>query len=810
MAFDDIPYEIKAYAQWVCWEYRSVNGKQTKVPVNPMTGHPASVNNPLDWTTFDRARDTAIIRGCGIGFVFTKSDPFCGVDLDDAEGDASVTERQQQIYNALNSYAELSPSGNGLHIIVKAALPGGGRHPSGFGIFDNKRFFTFTGNVYCNTLIEDRQEETVKVWESLGNDEVVTTTQVGDENETYTDEQVIERAGNAVNGDKFKRLWSGDWQTDYGATSNAKDKSQSSADFALIDIIAFYSRNLVQTIRVFRSSALGQRPKAQRGKYVSDMARRAMPTQTITTINSRYWFDATDLEPWVNRAVAEPVEVAPWVPSPTVAPVYMMPAAQPAQASYTFNGQPKLSRAADPVPPIQIPGLVGELAAQCWNAAAHQVAEVAIASALSTMSLLCSRTYRYGTLGLQLYLLVLADTSTGKSFGFQANDAWSNKLLNHYKNQAGPYKREGDLRAEMLEKMIMPEAPSGPGLAQHIQDHPATLMHADEFVETLRMLAQANPPQNIGQLKQELLQLTEQSAPGRMYRAKSYSKRTTAAHNIETKDVCSASLSILATGTPQQFYNVLNETLLTSGFLPRFVTLEYDGGITRRNRNAITDIEPGLFSRIVRQFDIAYNTSINIKGSLADFIEVRADDAAYAKIIEIEDEYIDKSNVSNAGTDNMAGLYGRAPVNMVKIASLIAVGCNPSVPTITVEHINIAMQIVQPMLFKLSRKFSNNEVGEGDQRLEGEIRKAIKELIDGGYQKYSFIRGLKRDLIDKGFLQTYIIKQRCIKKVAFTSQRHIGANAAFNNTLNDMIKYGILKSTKCDGHDCVIPNMGLL
>ena len=43
------------------------------------------------------------------------------------------------------------------------------------------------------------------------------------------------------------------------------------ADFALVDILAFYSHNKAQIARIFRASALGQRDKAKRNDYVNYM-----------------------------------------------------------------------------------------------------------------------------------------------------------------------------------------------------------------------------------------------------------------------------------------------------------------------------------------------------------------------------------------------------------------------------------------------------------------------------------------------------------------------------------------------------------
>jgi hypothetical protein len=64
-----------------------------------------------------------------------------------------------------------------------------------------------------------------------------------------TDDQVIEHARTAKNGAKFTRLWSGDAEPD-----------PSSADAALVAMVAFWTQDFDQLDRLFRRSGL-MRPK---------------------------------------------------------------------------------------------------------------------------------------------------------------------------------------------------------------------------------------------------------------------------------------------------------------------------------------------------------------------------------------------------------------------------------------------------------------------------------------------------------------------------------------------------------------------
>jgi len=139
---------MREYNQWLTWQLTPREGqKDTKLPFNVRTGKLADITNINDLVSFDEAVE-ACPHYSGVGFAFFATDPFCGVDLDDTQGDEDALKRQRKIFDALNSYSEISPSGKGLHIICKAKLAGAGRRRKFIEVYDRNRYFTMTGNVY--------------------------------------------------------------------------------------------------------------------------------------------------------------------------------------------------------------------------------------------------------------------------------------------------------------------------------------------------------------------------------------------------------------------------------------------------------------------------------------------------------------------------------------------------------------------------------------------------------------------------------------------------------------------------------------
>lgn len=150
----DVPIELAALPQWVGWKYETRKGKTTKPPYRASDGKRASSTNPEDWCTLEDALHGAEVNGLsGVGFVFSENDPYCGVDLDDCRDPKTgiIHDEAQVLIDYMASYTEVSPSGTGVHAIVKAAMAGPGRRtkdtPWGGHLecYDKGRYFTWTG-----------------------------------------------------------------------------------------------------------------------------------------------------------------------------------------------------------------------------------------------------------------------------------------------------------------------------------------------------------------------------------------------------------------------------------------------------------------------------------------------------------------------------------------------------------------------------------------------------------------------------------------------------------------------------------------
>jgi len=243
---ENIPDEIRGLKQWVCWV-----GKD-KIPKNAYTGKNAQSNNPDTWADFDTA-----VAACdkysfdGIGFMFANG--YFGVDLDHCIDNVDFCD---EFVETLQSYAEISKSGTGIHIICRGVLPDGARRKNGVEMYSTGRYFICTGNVYnekYKTVADCTESVKVLHNKYLPSDTPKAEKHLPVVSISMDDQQVVDKARNCKSGYLFTMLYQGEWQGVY--------HSQSEADLALCNMLAFWTgKDSAQMDRIFRSSGL-MRPK---------------------------------------------------------------------------------------------------------------------------------------------------------------------------------------------------------------------------------------------------------------------------------------------------------------------------------------------------------------------------------------------------------------------------------------------------------------------------------------------------------------------------------------------------------------------
>ena len=283
-----IPRELRARKQWCVWlieERQNTKGewKKTKTPhqVGDKPRRPTfKSNDPGTWATFEQA-EHALNSGWweGFGYVFSKDDPYTGIDLDHCR-DLETGEIDGWAQDVLNrfgpTFCEVSPSGTGLKLWTRAAksrkgAKRGRRHfpdqwkdgadkDAEIEIYDRTRYFTVTTNTLAghDGILDGQQaldDLMALLWPKKESKPPPKSTEPLD----IDDAALLDKARGAANGDAFGRLWNGD--------TSDHDDDHSAADLALCSKLMFWTGNdHHRTDMLFRQSGL-MRKKWHREDY---------------------------------------------------------------------------------------------------------------------------------------------------------------------------------------------------------------------------------------------------------------------------------------------------------------------------------------------------------------------------------------------------------------------------------------------------------------------------------------------------------------------------------------------------------------
>lgn len=270
--------ELKQKKIWLLWNYMpGKNGKITKVPFSVYGGATGTDEKYKDtWATYEEACAAMLRCGAsGLGFKVPEDVYFLDADHKDM-----ADPLLQKLLKRHNSYAELSPSGNGIHILgicdvkklpiiydekkQRDVLSGEFyQKNSAIGIelyigSVTNRFATFTGNVINDVPLSEGTEAVLATLdEDMRRTDKGKTHPSGDDDAMLFD--VVAGLRRQKNAEKFVRLYDNGDISGYG--------SQSEADAALCAMLAFRVGDDPETIdKLFRRSRL-YRDKWERADY---------------------------------------------------------------------------------------------------------------------------------------------------------------------------------------------------------------------------------------------------------------------------------------------------------------------------------------------------------------------------------------------------------------------------------------------------------------------------------------------------------------------------------------------------------------
>lgn len=261
-----IPQSLKVMSNWCAWKLEKRKEQITKVPYQAI-GKRASSTDRNTWSTFKLISELISTDDQYNGYGFMLSDGIVFVDVDHCiTDDGTLDERGADILSAFPlSFAEISQSGHGLHILTRGTIPRNFHNQKqGVEMYSYSRFCAVTGNAIQASEPTQEQDGIDYVFNKYsthsGNAISTYSEPLTTGISAYTDRWVIGHAMNieGQKGKDFRTLFSGDI---------SQYSSQSEADSALCTLLAFWcDRDQGQMDRIFRQSGL-YRKKWEREDY---------------------------------------------------------------------------------------------------------------------------------------------------------------------------------------------------------------------------------------------------------------------------------------------------------------------------------------------------------------------------------------------------------------------------------------------------------------------------------------------------------------------------------------------------------------
>lgn len=789
-----IPTELTELRQWV------VAGAD-KVPLCPTTLARANVKDPTTWGTFEEA----VATGMSVGFVLTEADPYTFIDLDAAyckacdstgcEHAAAITRRHQQIYEAFPSYAELSRSGQGVHIIVRGSVPHGAKRDK-VEVYSNQRYMICTGNTLRDVQIISCQEMLDHLWNEI-NPNGNGTAELVEHDAIVDDAEVWRMASDAVNGEKFDKLADGDWQDDYS--------SQSEADFALLAIIAFYTRSNEQVKRIFRTTQLGMRAKAQREEYLDTCLRKIRAHEPEPIDFSAFLQNYNPFKQVGNGNGPETASGGHPGGGGTVLRDHGIDGGTGHDRLHSdmalhsdqggLNGNagsgddvvregessgPAVDRA-QPVPhatavhrPSNLdrgahidypPGFVGFMARYITETSARPVPEVGIAAALSLCSGILGRQFNISGTGLNLYIILLAKTGVGKEGGPQGIDRVISAV-----RQTVP----------LVDGFVGPGSiASGQGLIRWLDEHPSFVSVLGEFGLTLQVLSAPDANANSTNMRRVLLDLYSKSGYGQVLRPSAYSDQTK-----NTNTVHSPAVTLLGESTPETFYAGLSVAHIADGLIPRFLLLEYEGDRPDRN---LTPFAPPPLNMVQHVANLAaMSLTMAANNSIQPVFLSTAAEAVLTRFDSFCDEHIRAGN-----SEGVRQLWNRAHLKALRLCGVLVAADRPHNPEVNEAEAQWAVELVRRDAERLVRRFDLGDIGEGEAKQNADLERVLADYFARPWEELEAYGGTQK-MRAAGLVPHVFLQRRTANLSAF--RRHkLGARAALRDAVEDMIRADLLQ-----------------
>lgn len=794
MIFEHVPVELRDLPQWCL-------AAPDKSPW--VLGHDnhliRSSPEKGPWLSFEKAVELSRVYNCLIGFVTTKKDPFCCIDLDikdrftvEKDGHYSSPDKYTPlsqlahytgILDFADSYAEFSTRGKGLHIWVKATIPKN-VVKDGIEIYHNNHFIICTDDVVskvdylmcdgvavpvCKERVSKGIKDGQKLVNNLINELGATGSQIDlvEVDQVDDDDVLWERAVNASNADKFKNLCEGDW-------GSMGYDSQSDADLALMSMLAYYTQSNEQCRRMFRQTVLGQRKKAVKDDYYLNLTLRTLRNRQASDkaveahsmkasrdfVENLRMNGYVEQEPVKPDPKSDPIVVDNYEVDPRVKEIVK-------NIDQTIHSAPADNTNDYKPPDVEglawPPGFVGSLAAFIYKSAPRPVKEVAIATALGVMAGILGKAYNVNKTGLNLYIFLIARSGVGKD----AMHTGVGHLLNASCAQA------------ISHFIDFTNYASGPALIKTINKNPSFVNINGEIGHKLPRFSADGRDSAMQSLKSVLLDLYTRSASNSVVGGIGYSNKE---QNVDSTG--SVAYTLLGESTPSKLYESLTTEMMESGFLSRFNLIHYHGERPDENENIESQVPLELSQSLGT---IASHALRIIRNPGSTVVDIKYE--AKAKSMIDKFNLLADNKVRVSGDDEaVRQIWVRAHLKLLRVAGILAASDNHITPIIKPHHVDWALTLINSDNESMLDRIEQGDVGADDQTRYKKITQIIKNYIK---KPPASSYNISQEMWQKGIVPWKYLQIRTSGIGCFKTHR-LGSRAGLVHTVQDLIDSGSL------------------
>lgn len=316
--------------------------------------------------------------------------------------------------------------------------------------------------------------------------------------------------------------------------------------------------------------------------------------------------------------------------------------------------RPPLPKRPFPRELMNVPGLVGEVAAWMVASSTRQQHAMCLASAIVTLGAVLGRRVATPTdLRTNVYCLGIGETACGKDPGVRL----PHQLLTRAK----------------LGTLVGPgEWKSDSGLRAALQDAPSHAAYCDEFTKLLDSMSGRQVPAHLKGIKRYLLELW--AASNSVHLSPAYANRVlNKPVEIEQPNLC-----LYGTGVPSELFSSLDRGAVSDGFLNRILIFFADEQMPVRRRVGRAEPPAELVERLValaKATDVGALSTIPGARPNARMIAMTAE--AEAELARIELENDERIARLRAEGEQLSDLWVRLGAHVAKLALIRSAADDP-------------------------------------------------------------------------------------------------------------------------------------